>query len=86
MIRLRYLAAVLAFCTAGACAQVKPVVRSAVDVARDLCAMVTADRYSISPQDAVRLFCATEAQLDPWLQEILAAEKRAMAKSEGAAP
>ncbi len=75
-----------ALCTAVSCARVKPVIRSAVDIARDLCALVSSERYGISAQDAARMFCATEAQLDPWLQEILAAEQRAAAKAKGAAP
>ncbi len=83
---LFYIVAALGLCTAAACAQVKPVIRSAVDIARDLCALVSSERYGISAQDAARMFCATEAQLDPWLQEILAAEQRAAAKTEGAAP
>ncbi len=86
MKRVAYLAITLGLCAAGACAQVKPVIRSAVDIARDLCALVSSERYGISAQDAARMFCATEAQLDPWLQEILAAEQRAAAKAKGATP
>ena len=78
--------AVVATLAISACAEVKPVVRTAVDIARDLCAMVTAERAGISTEEAARTFCATESQLEPWLDEVLAAEQRTAAKAEGAAP
>jgi len=80
------LVAVLALIAAGACAEMKPVVRTAVDIARDLCAMTIAERNGISTEEAVRTFCATEAQLEPWLDELLAAKQRMAARTSGAGP
>ena len=84
MIRVGALALAITLGTSVGCAQVKPVVRSAVDIARDLCALVVSERRGISAADAARMFCATEKQLEPWLNELLEAERRAAARTEGA--
>lgn len=78
--------AVLALLGAVACAEVKPVARTAVDVARDFCALTVAERNGISVEEAVKQFCATEEQLDPWLDELLAAKQRLAAQAQGATP
>ena len=78
-------AALVALLTLGACAALKPAARTVVDIARDLCAMVTAERNGITTEQAVRTFCATESQLEPWLDELLAAKQRAAARADGAA-
>jgi hypothetical protein len=83
--RFAYLAVALGLCTTGSCAEVKPVVRTAVDIARDLCAMVAAQRQSISIEDAVNAFCATETELEPWIDAVLAAQEQATAKAQAAA-
>jgi hypothetical protein len=77
---------VLALLVAVACAEVKPVARTAVDVARDFCAITVAERNGISVEDAVKQFCATEEQLDPWIDELLAAKQRVAAQTQGVAP
>lgn len=78
--------AVLSASAVGACAEMKPIARTAVDIARDLCAMTIAERNGISTEEAVRTFCATEAQLEPWLDELLAAKQRMAARTQGAGP
>ncbi len=78
------LLATLPLCAAVACADAKPVVRTAADMARDLCAVVMAQRNGISSDEAVKTFCATERQLEPWIDLILAAEKQVEPKAEAA--
>ena len=78
--------AVLSASAVGACAEMKPVALTAVDIARDLCAMTIAERNGISTEEAVRTFCATEAQLEPWLDELLATKQRMAARTQGAGP
>ena len=80
------LLAVLALFAAVACAEVKPVARTAVDIARDFCAITVAERNGVSVEEAVKQFCATEEQLDPWLDELLAAKQRVAAQAQGAGP
>ena len=78
--------AVLALFVVVACAEAKPVVRTAVDIARDFCAVTVAERSGISAEEAVTQFCATEEQLDPWLEELLAAKQRMAARTQAVGP
>jgi hypothetical protein len=55
----------------------KPVLRTVDDVATNLCALFFADRQSISVEDAARTFCRTKRQLQPWIDEVLAAQQAA---------
>jgi hypothetical protein len=55
----------------------KPVLRTVDDVATNLCALFFADRESISVEDAARTFCRTKRQLQPWIDEVLAAQQAA---------
>ena len=84
MRRALSLVAVLALFGAGACAEAKPVVRTALDIARELCVQETAERNGVSVEEAVETFCKTETQLDPWLEELLAAKQRASLRAQGA--
>ena len=86
MRRALSLVAVLSLLVAVACAEVKPVARTAVDIARDFCVMTVAERNGISVEEAVKQFCATEEQLDPWLDELLAAKQRLAAQTQGVEP
>jgi hypothetical protein len=70
----------------GACGEVTPVARTALDIARDLCALTVGEREGIATEEAVRTFCATEAQLEPWLDELLATKQRMAARAPGAGP
>lgn len=70
---------------ATGCAEMKPVARTVNDVARDLCAIFYGKKQGITIDEAARAFCATEKQIAPFLDEVLAAEQRAGMKATAAA-
>lgn len=59
----------------NSCAGAKPIVRTIHDVAKSACAIFFADKQGLSIEDAARTFCATEAQLRPWIDEVLKAQQ-----------
>lgn len=71
-------------CHVSACASVKPIARTVFDVAELLCALHFSEKRSISVEEAGEAFCATREQLDPWLDEALAAKRRGALKLEQA--
>lgn len=66
------------------CATVKPVVRTVVDVARELCAIHFSEAQAISFEDAAETACKTEKQLRPFIDAILSAKAEAAAAVESA--
>jgi hypothetical protein len=54
-------------------------VQTVTDVARAFCAAWNAKKAGITAEEAVDKFCATEAQLAPFIQLVLAGEKRGIA-------
>ena len=58
----------------------KPTIRTADDIAAAWCAAYNAKRVGITAEQAADQFCATEAQLRPWLDLVLAGEKEGVAK------
>lgn len=72
---MKYFIIVLAL-TSTSCGW-KPVARTANDVARDLCSIFFSERNKISLEDAAETACKTRDQLDPWIEQILAAKKAA---------
>jgi hypothetical protein len=69
-----------------ACAEVKPVVRSIHDVAKGMCALFFAERQGLSLEEAASTFCATEAQLRPFIEHALEAQQTAGAAALSAHP
>jgi hypothetical protein len=61
----------------GACQVWKPAARTVNDVARDLCALFFAEQQGISVEQAAKLACETREQLDPWIEQVLAAKQTA---------
>lgn len=60
------------------CAGWKPVARTADGVAEALCAQFFAEQKpGLSLEDAAKEFCATEAELRPWIDQVLAAKQSA---------
>jgi hypothetical protein len=58
----------------------KPTIRTASDIAAAWCAAYNAKRAGITAEQAADQFCATEAQLRPWLDLVLAGEKEGVGK------
>lgn len=63
--------------TLPACASWRPVTRTVNDVAGDLCAVFFAEKKGLSLEEAGRTFCRTHEQLQPWLDQVLAAQQAA---------
>lgn len=59
------------------CANWKPSARTVNDVARELCSLFFAERQSISIEEAAETACETREQLDPWIEQVLAAKQTA---------
>jgi len=78
---MRHALAMLCALALASCAEARPIIKSVNDVARDLCSIFYGKRQGISVDDAARAFCATEKQIAPFLDEVLAAEQRAGLKS-----
>jgi hypothetical protein len=62
------------------CAALKPAARTANDLAGQWCAAHYAQLNGLSVDEALQKFCATELQLRPWLDLILAGEKQGVGK------
>jgi hypothetical protein len=59
------------------CSEAKPVARTVNDVARELCAIFFSERQGISVEDAARGICSTREVLDPFIREVLKAQRAA---------
>lgn len=73
-----FIAACLAATSATGCAafnSAKPVLRTADDIAGAWCASHFAETSGLSVEDAAKTFCATEAQLRPWLRLVLSGQR-----------
>ena len=64
----------------------KPIARTVNDVAKELCSMFFAERQKVSIEEAAKVACETREQLDPWIEQILAAQKAAGAAATGEKP
>jgi hypothetical protein len=70
--------AFLGFTNLTACAGWKPIARTVDGAAEALCAQFFAEQKpGLSLEDAAKQFCATEADLKPWIDEVLAAKQAA---------
>ena len=69
-------------CTA---AQVKAIVPEALDVAEQLCVLLTAEqKQGLSAREVADQFCKTEAQLRPFLDYVLRAKRNGVTQTEHA--
>jgi hypothetical protein len=68
---------VLALGLLQSCSNWKPAARTVNDVARELCSLFFAERQSISLEEAAKTACETREQLDPWIEQVLAAKQAA---------
>lgn len=70
---------------AATCSDAKPVVQKAFDVARSLCVLLTSDQKpGVSAQEIAETFCKTEAQVRPYLDVVLKAQKDGVGRPEPA--
>jgi hypothetical protein len=76
--------ALFAIWFAPGCSTVKPAARSVVDASRILCETFFAERAGVSVEEAGRLYCSTEKQLRPWIDEALSAQQAAGATAAAA--
>lgn len=59
----------------ASCAAFRAPARTADDAAQVICAAHEAKRQGVSVDQALDQFCKTEAQLRPWLELVLSAER-----------
>jgi hypothetical protein len=64
------------------CADVKPVLRTANDVAQAMCSLFYSKQKGLSVDDAAKTFCSTQKQLQPWIDHVLATEQSGVAGLE----
>lgn len=50
-------------------------IRTALDIARDLCVLSQAEQLGIKPEDVAKAACDTEQKVRPWLPHVLAAQQ-----------
>jgi hypothetical protein len=67
-----------------ACASLKPVAKTAESVATDLCVLYFGETSSLSVEDVAKTFCETKEQLQPFIDELLAAKQAAGVKAGAA--
>jgi hypothetical protein len=68
------LVVLLGFVPTG-CAGWKPVARTVDGVAETLCAQFFGEKQKLSLEDAAKQFCATHEELQPWIDQVLAAKR-----------
>lgn len=61
------------------CAESKPYLRTADDAATWACAAFYGKKQGLSLDEAAQTFCKTKAQLQPWLDQLLALERQGLA-------
>jgi hypothetical protein len=64
------------FLVIGSCASAKPYIRTADDAASWACAAFYGKKQGLSLDDAAKTFCKSKAQLQPWLDQLLALERQ----------
>lgn len=77
---LLYCVALLSWYSATSCAEMKPLIRTANDIAAAWCEAYYSKQSGITAEQAAQDFCKTEAQLHPWLDLVLAGERDGVAK------
>lgn len=69
----------LLLCAPLSCAGSKPYLRTADDAATWACSAFYGKKQGISLDEAAQTFCKTKAQLQPWLDQLLALERQGVA-------
>lgn len=69
----------LLLCVPLSCAGSKPYLRTADDAATWACSAFYGKKQGISLDEAAQTFCKTKAQLQPWLDQLLALERQGVA-------
>lgn len=69
----------LLLCAPLSCAGSKPYLRTADDAATWACAAFYGKKQGLSLDEAAQTFCKTKAQLQPWLDQLLALERQGVA-------
>lgn len=64
-----------------ACAEAKPYLRTADDVASALCAAFFSEKQGISLEQAAETFCRDKRQIQPWIDQVLAMKKNGISAS-----
>lgn len=76
-VRMTALLALLLVVALPGCASWKPVARTADGIAESLCAHFFGEKQGISLEEAADQFCATREDLEPWIDQVLAAKQKA---------
>jgi hypothetical protein len=85
LIRLFMVLLVSVFCLGASCSDVKPVLPRALDVAEQLCLLLSAEQKpGLSPREVAEQLCKTEAQLRPFLDYVLRAKQLGVSTAEPA--
>lgn len=66
---------VVMFVLTAGCAALKPIARTADDIAHQLCALHYAEAEGLSLEEAGTKFCQTEAAIRPWLELVLRTQR-----------
>ena len=64
----------------GACASYRDAAKTATDAARIVCAGYFVEQREVPYDKAAADFCATEQQLEPWIDEVLTVKRRIAAR------
>jgi hypothetical protein len=67
---------------ATGCAGSKPYIRTADDAATWACAAFYGQKQGLSLEDAAQTFCKTKAQLQPWIDQLLALERQGLPREK----
>lgn len=81
---MKKLIVITAGLTLAGCSGVKPVARTVNDIAREACELFFAEQQGMSI-DVARDVCAAREVVDPFIREILAAQKAAGTEASPAA-
>jgi hypothetical protein len=65
-------------CVPLSCAGSKPYIRTADDAATWACAAFYGQKQGLSLDDAAGAFCKTKAQLQPWIDQLLALQRQGL--------
>lgn len=68
------------------CSSLKPILRTAHDVAKSLCALHYSEQQGLSVEEAGSKFCETEAQLRPWIDFVLKTKKDGIVQQSEGSP
>lgn len=77
---------VLVALSSSGCSSLKPILRTAHDVAKSLCALHFSEQQGLSVEEAASKFCETETQLRPWIDFVLKTKKDGIAQQSEGSP